>query len=611
MIKPSSQKVIILSADKAGGKKFLDICSKEKIHHWIYLGKNVSTALEIERCIGSSAHKIEIGKELQKNAQHYRQEYIDFIGQCSVEAGSHCWYLTSLSEKNPFVSDFYLNFCYLKSVLHLLPFNTGTIGIFCESSFLMNSLEVNLEKKTDWEAEVYRNHLDEHLITVFSYVKAKKRMITFLSRFFSRILISRIFRMIRGKEPISPGMSPFVAIHSWVDLRSFSLPARYTDIYFGDLGKKIEENQQGHITIFNILPTIFYPSAVQKLIRAGTPGFLFEEFLDFSDILRAWHHKPALKKKMNRQTAFSQCDVSDLMVEEYRHDLCSTRAEQSLLWYHASEKICRRLNLSVMVYTFENHIWEKMFVLGIRKYGTPVKLVGYAHATVNPMELSYSVSHLDRNRHPLPDTIAVNGCRAKEVLINSGFQEDQIAIFGSLRYENIRRQTRDGSGALSKRILIVLSADISRSLEMIDKTRTAFACLEGVFVILKLHPTMKNTSLGEALKKLPENFSIASQSISDIINTLDLVIYSDSTAAVEVAVGGVPLLHMKSDYSIDINVFEGVCEVPSVNSPVDIRTTALAILSNRDYHQPECQDIANELFSQVNPAVIHETLFSK
>lgn len=610
MQKSQSHKIFLLAPDTENKKNIADLCRREKIDYWIYFGKNVTQALIIERSVGSLAKKIETGIELQKTAVTFRQDYIDYLGRCSAEAKDPLWYLTSISEKNIYASDFYLAFCYIKTLVAVTNEVRGNFCVFCESRALRDSIITNHPEVSGYEVipDVRGPELFSGRFTA-SWVSSKN-LACFISRYVMRIFSARVFRAFCGKILPFPDSKPVVALHSWADARSFLSPGRYTDIYFGDLGKKIERQGLDCVYIVNVLPTLFYPSAFMKLRSSGIPWILFEEFLHVADVFTAVRLKRAVLKNIPKNTRLSGLDISDLIKEEWARDLRDTRPEQSYLWYKASSALAGQADIHSVFYTFENHIWEKMFILGFRSSRRPVRMIGYAHVTVNPMELLYTISGSEKNIIPLPDFIAVNGARSKEVLVESGFPADRISIVGSLRYENVRQAIDAGAHHEHKNILLVLSADINRSIEMIAKSTMAFGGLEGVAVLVKPHPTMKISSLDHYIRQMPQNFSATDQPISRSLPDIDLMVYSDSTAAVEAAINGIPLVHLKSDYSIDVDPFEGLGLVPSESSPEYLRNAVLGILHGKGGPLENLTRTAEEFFEPVSMERFGQ-LFSK
>ncbi len=406
---------------------------------------------------------------------------------------------------------------------------------------------------------------------------------------------------IRGKEGISPNEQPGIVIHSWVDQRAFSDVGKYRDIYFGDLSKRLGQHHLCVTRLIDILPTIWYPVAVKMMQSSDVRWHLLEEFLNFSDIFSALCRVYQQRKWISRNFILSNLDVSDLVHEEKTQDYVHSRAEQSYLLYCAGKKMSRSFAANSIIYTFENHLWEKMFITGIR-HGCPATIItGYAHSTVNRMDLSYSLSPIEKDFAPLPDKILVNGIRAKKNLAEFGFESIPTEIIGAIRYESLTTMhvwTRNTDN--KNRILVVLSVNFNGSVEMILKCTEAFRNLENIRVILKPHPAHSISDFSHYITHVPVSFSWSSDPIYELFEKSDLVLFTDSTASVEAANRGIPVLHIKSNFTIDINIFEDTITVPSANSPEQIRSIAMKILNSNEFTSDSTQKVIGELFAPVD-----------
>jgi hypothetical protein len=60
------------------------------------------------------------------------------------------------------------------------------------------------------------------------------------------------------------------------------------------------------------------------------------------------------------------------------------------------------------------------------------------------------------------------------------------------------------------------------------------------------------------------------------------------------------LLHIKSNFTIDINIFEDTSIVPSANSPEQIRSIAMKILNRNEFSSDSIQNVIGELFAPVD-----------
>jgi len=600
MVETNKQRIVLISANKGDATIFLRNYDAKNFDYWIYLGKHATRCADIETIIGDTIKKKEIGEELQKAASLYRQNYINFIGTIAKTEKKPFWYLISLSEKNPYVSNFFLNFCYIQALTKILSNNRDTICVFCESGALVKSIKKNLENNPDLNVicqVLFSSVSCAHFLLFISLIKNKS---WFIIRFLFRILHAKIVVGIRKKEVNSLNEQQGIVIHSWVDQRSFSDIGNYQDVYFGDLSKILQNNHLSVCYLIDILPTIWYPIAVRRLRLSCVRWCLFEEFLSFSDIFSAVFRVYRQKKWISHTFILSGLDVSDLIYEEKVQDYENTRAEQSYLNYCAGKKMCQFFDVNSFIYTFENHIWEKMIIEGIRSVCRKTDIIGYAHSTVNRMELSYSLSSVEKDFAPIPDKILVNGVRAKRMLVESGFESIRIEITGAIRYEGLTTHDRVHNPGERNRILVVLSADVDRSVEMILKCIEAFKNLDSIKITFKPHPILKISNFSSYTTDLPGSFSFSSDPIQELFEKTDLVIYSDSTASVEAAARGIPLLHIKSDFTIDINIFEDTNTVPSANSPAQIRSIAMKILTSNDFSSDLIQKVIGELFAPVD-----------
>ncbi len=369
----------------------------------------------------------------------------------------------------------------------------------------------------------------------------------FLMRFTGRILLSRVYAIARhaGKER---GASPErVFIHSWADERAFQVPGTYTDTYFGTLGKDLKEKGYRCAYAVSVLPTIFYPRAVSRLMGYGEEIYLFEEFVGIRDLLAAFTVARRGGEGLPERASMTGIDISPVIRAEILAARRNTRAEQSYLAYRAARAITRAFPVGSFIYTFENHMWEKMFCAGFRLASPRTLLVGYAHSIVNPMYLSYSLSSRELATAPLPDRIAVNGPHARENLVASGFPPDRVVVTGAFRYPSIGKESPLREKKAGRTVLVPLTAGIDESLELALKSVLALGGVPGIRVILKPHPSISVDVLLSNLPGLPPSVEVSSDPVDRLLDRADLVLYTSTTVAVEALGRGIPLVHVKSD----------------------------------------------------------------
>jgi len=602
------KKIVLIHAKPENAIKFFNTKTSKNLDYWIYLGETVTLFSEIDKIIGGRIKRIDTGESLQNAARVLRKPYIDFVGSIARRENKMAWVLSSVSEKNVYESDLFLMLCYLVTVDLEIKKYPGGICVFCEEPALIQTIRKNFENHTD--IEIYE--VDPVSKTIPQLIREKIKLIynkvLFFRYFFLRIFYARVLQIRKKSRQNILTNEPVIAIHSWTDQRSFLIEGSFTDAYFGNLGKILETSNNNSFYIIDILGTISYPEALKKLSRLKFQWKLFEDFLEFSDILRAWHLAQRRKTDETTEIYFFGYEISNLLNEEYAKDKYSNRAEQSALYYFAARRMARQFSVKTFIYTFENHIEEKMTIEGIRESSRHTKIVGYAHSAVNKMNLIYSHSLYEKNLIPIPDIILVNGPQARKNLLASGFEDTDIQIIGSLRYGNLTLINKRQKSERKNAIIVVLSGNRNLSHEMIFKCVNAFSGSDDLSITFKPHPTINPESMINSGISLPKMFSFSSKPINTLFETANLVIYCDSTASVEAASLGIPLLHIKSDFSIDMNIFEDAEIIPSVSSPQQIRIQSLKILNGEYPSFEEIQTYVKQIFSRVDEQKIVESI---
>lgn len=608
MAQDSDNTLVVLLQGKRSLARILDFALAGSPFSWVYFGKDVSFYMDLKNQIGSHGKNIPVSELLQGNAKKYRQDFIDYLGTCAAGSQDTRWYLTSISEKNPDVSDLYLHFCYLKTFFDIADHHNGRIFVICQNSGLIRSIETNSTHNNCIEISPLHDRITDFFHSCGLKCQKLKNKIVFFIRFMLRICLARIVFRICNRVSL-PGLQPPVVIHSWVDQRSFPRDGYYDDIYFGSLAQRIEEIPREYFFLIDILPTFFYPLALRKMIKTGKPWRLFEEYLAFSDVTDALGISSEVTKRPFFRHTLMDLDISPLIEEELFSDQQNARTELSYLYYAAGKRISAFHDPASFWYTFENHTWEKMIIRGLKESGHP-RIIGYAHSTVNYMYLAYSLSPLERSILPLPDSILVNGNKPKQILVSSGFDESRIHIVGSLRYGDLSSPVPERILGIRKKILVILSADINRSLEMISKCCDAFRSCNEISVIFKPHPIQKLSGIINSIKQLPGQFSLSTEPLGTLLGDTDIALYSDSTASAEAVARGIPVLHVKSDFLIDINIFEESRLFRSASSPDQIRSITGELSGSTSGSPEEFRAAIRDLFSPVDDNVLMQEISS-
>jgi len=596
---PISRKIILIDAHKRSLDSFLTDNSDGIPFSWFYLGKNYTRSLSIEKEISGLYSRIDIGDELQESALALRQDYIDYIGKLSETNSDISWYWTSLSERNPFISDAFLHFCYLKASTHIVKKVPGNFVIICESLAVMECIRNALASDTSLDVRSYDSALTKKLLPLREACITLKTHGVFFLRFSVRALLARIFAFFSSRRRRTWNLSGAHAIHSLIDRRTFKNPRRYEDIFLGDLGAQLEDRKQNIVYICNILPIFFYPFALISLMKRPEKCILADEFLSPLDALAAlytvYHQYPQVRSV----PTFSDMDVSPIIKEEIKNDLHGIHPAHAYLHYLIGKRMSEMFEFSVFIYHFENNMWEKMFCASLRKYSPNTRRIGHQHTSINTMDTNYYVSEFEKASVPLPDSIVTIGNRARNVLIHGGFDPERVVIGGAFRYPMLLKSPKSSSESLKKKILVVTTDDVNASLELIIKCSNAFRERKNYDILVKFHPTLPVRYVLPHLQDLPRNFSIRNDPIDTLLSESGLVIYTATSVSVEALARKIPILHIRSDMVIDRDIYEKADNIVSVSKPEDIVKAADDLLGNLQEKHSLSSNIIEEMFSPV------------
>ncbi|MDD1655577.1 MAG: hypothetical protein LUO91_07760 [Methanomicrobiales archaeon] len=568
---------------------------------WMYLGGDPVAAYRMQEAFGPSVPRIGITATLQETARRHRQAYVDFIGGLSPQPCSLPWLLSSLSEKNPFASSFYLSFCSIAACREQLGKATGTVVVVCGSPGIREALAGALAGQGYGDVRCEGQFPHPLLGRIHPGLTGAARHGWFAMRYLGRILLARLYhRLVPAGAGGRPGT---VYLHAWTDRRSFRTSGSYWDIFYGEL-VPILSTAAPCCYLIDVLPTMGYLPALLHLRRLQDRDHVLQEYFNMPiDIVEAIRAARESYRGLGTVPPLEGIPAGPLIAEDMAADAATTRQAQSYLGFLAGRRLAASTPIGAFVYTFENQIWEKCILAGIREGRPGIRTVGYAHAIVNANNFSYSYSRREEPCTPLPDLILANGEESRRVLAAAGFPPDRIRVGGALRYGGIpdQGQARPVQG---RTVVLAGSVSIPRTIELVTKAVLAFREDTDLPVRIKCHPTLPFRYLEGRVPPLPPHFSLADGPPQDLLDAAGLLLYTESTMAVEAAARGIPVIHVKSDCTIDINIFENVPGVPSVSSPEELRAVAKDLLEHPETDLREVREYITGLFGPVNPPLI-------
>ncbi|MFA4859289.1 hypothetical protein [Methanoregula sp.] len=607
MGRDGKRKIIISYADEHIIQNFLAGNSNPGAFSWLYLGKNVPLCLSLEKKMPGQSSRIDIGNDLQDSALRLRQDFIDYIGQLSCNGTGVSWWWTSLSEKNPFISNAFLHFCYLDVAVRVAQKEPGNLLILCESRGVMAGIRDALSHDPAIDLVLLDSPINLYWKKSRMLVISLVKMAYFIVRWSVRSILARIFGLICSRYRKSWPRENVSLIHSLIDNRTFRNEGKFDDIFLGNLGTLLKEKNQNVMYLCTVLPTLFYPVALTSLYKTREKCFLLEEFISPLDPLFALVTTHNGYPRIPFAPLFHNRNVDPIIQEEIHEDLLNTRSAQTFLYYRAGERLARKVWISVFIYHFENLMWEKMFCRSIRNTRPDCRLIGHQHSPVSPMDMMYTLSKSELPAIPLPDLIVANGVRAQKTLVDAGFDPDHIIIGGAFRYSALKTSRKPLPKVIPYPVLVVTTDDVSLSLELVTKCIHAFGEKKQFHVTIKFHPTLPLRKIMPFIPHLPGNFEIRNQPIDILLSTTHLILYTATTVSVEALAQKIPLIHIRSDMVIDRDIYDESDSIPSAATPKEIYDTACYLLEKTDPAPAASSRIAEEFFTPVTEECL--TLF--
>lgn len=544
---------------------------------WLYLGERVRSFESCERWFAGRGTRIEFGAVLQEVAQARKQAYIDYVGQLGARFDSPQWWLGALSEKNPYNSKVYLHVCHILTAIRLVQKNAGEVPIVivADNHSVRQILASHLAARG---AHVI--HTPEPLAGV---IYARLRMILswlirclwFVLHHGSRLAMARLLvarqRVVWGGS-LPPAGKGLVLLHGWVDERCFDEHGRFCNINLGNLAQYLESRGWTYCLVPMILPDVPYAHMVRILLRSKTALLLPHAWLTASDLWRALAADLGWEQAHRDWPPFEDLDIGPLIEDEIRRDWMVARTPTNMLnallvsrWQRHS------LPIAGFVYSYENHRWERAFCLGFRRYYPDTCLIGYQDANVPDLCLNFFVATSEFKQLPFPDVVITNGYYSFDVLRQSGYPKERLRQGGAVRFEPSVRlayhlDEAQGLGTdaetIPRMVLVVTPYSQELAAELIWKTVKALGAETGLRVVIKCHPVFPFSYILRALgdPTFPPHFQLSDRPFLELLRESGVLLYMDSTTSLEALAHGVAIIHVGSDWSLDLDTIGLPCE---------------------------------------------------
>jgi len=487
-----------------------------------------------------------------------REDYINFIGKLNKKYHSVMWWAGSISSKNQYVSQLFKNICFYIEIIETLKHSTN-------DSIIVGVNNEHLIKQLKKFCKEYKIAYTIKGKSLNGMVQPFFILLTYLLKSGFGILFewSKKYRAEKkiGKHIIKNlyAKEPQYVIRTWIDSRSFKVDGQFKDIVFGSLLDYIQ-NKKNMLIVGEILSE--FEENLDKIeynnLHYRTQVVPLSFFIGYLDYLKVFLSQLSvffdLNKKINvsKNFIFHRHNIYFLIKQEVIKNLSDGEYYTNLLHYSAAKNIGEKLNCEYCTFPYENHSWEKLTILALKKYSPTTFIIGYQHSSISKVLFNYFLSKDEQKINPLPDRIITVGTEPKKIMDKYGNFPSNILYEGcGFRVEHIigkrilpRKKTR--------KILVPLSISPDNSHVLLKFLSRALGNNVSFSVLIKCHPEMSiKTLMAKGNFNLPSNFEIVTDKSTRKLleTTADVVLYADTTVCMEALLLGIPVVF------IDINKY--------------------------------------------------------
>lgn len=273
----------------------------------------------------------------------------------------------------------------------------------------------------------------------------------------------------------------------------------------------------------------------------------------------------------------SRLSLWPIMRSDWRASMCGRAAVNNILGIELFDRALRNIpRQNKGLYLCENQAWERALIHAWRKHGHG-ELVAAVHATVRFWDMRYFTDARtdrlsDRCRLPQPDLVALNGRAAVDAYLAMDFPKERIAECEALRYGYLRnigapRRSRRGKGDPLDILILgdYLPSATDKMLQLIEAavplTSDCITCS------VKPHPSCPI----EAEHYPSLNLRILLDSLELLLHRFDIAYSSSITsAALDAYLGGLPVVVMRDETTLNFSPLRGQPGVCFVNTPEEL-----------------------------------------
>jgi len=470
----------------------------------------------------------------------FKSDYVQFIGNLSTCFTSKMWWATQTAAK--FRNQIPFILYKLKIVSEILNKYSFEKLIVIDESYLFNRALFFFFKKKSIEftssisqaRAIYRNFKSFLLFLGsinYSFLKI-----------FYRILLAKYFFINKIKQKNT--VRPIIVIKTFAYENSFDEKGQFIDKFFGDLPEYLNKNGYSKVSLVSCLG--HYNSILQKIAKDDINAVLpFELFIKTKSLVAEFFKLILLKLEVTKRIFFNDIDVTEFLNFYLKYNKKNEISLEHALHYHGMLNFLKHSNIKSFIFTYENIPWEPMCLLALQEISPNTKTIGYQHSNVPEFGTNYFLSENELQKRPMPNYIYTNGSVTKNIIEKNSFDKHPIIESTcALRYNYLRNGIHK-SRKKDKTILVVLEG-VPDVYHLVNYILNELSHYNNYEIIFRPHPILPMAKIDKHIQidysKLKNVYISDGDLISKDFEKVSVVIYRESTIALEAVVFGLPVI---------------------------------------------------------------------
>ena len=574
---------------------------------WAYLGQNQQEYQIIQKIFGDAGSYVDTSQRFHSLSEELRDSYLTYIYEIGKKLRRLRWWVTPTAYRNTYSSNVFQFACKLKLGIECATeWESSEPLVFVAEAPLLKALSHNLSGFGNLTVRRIGNFRFSSAMKVIEPLSMVARRAYFILREAYRIFETR--RML----PIDPAApEPDTLLVSWATPENLGRGGDFHQSFFGSLADKLSDAGHRLAVVPMVLRETGYRKAIHQIESSKLPLLLPHRYIGFRDVVQAAVVSSIPIPQARPLPAFDGMDISPFIKEEARRHWIGNGAADALLiaamvrrWSKKHQGVQR------IIYIYENQPWERALCWETKQTMPSTLLVGYQHAGVPRRLLNFFLAPGGEEDAPLPDIVVTVGDHTAELLSESGYQAGQIVAGGAMQMQDLLdspQSSKPQSAELeTPTVLMAASDSLDETTELAHLAAHLFQPEDAVRVILKCHPRMPFSVVADLFNiTLPGHVEVSTEPIDDLMRQSTVMVYSGSTVGVQALATGLPVIHLRPRFRLDMDPLQGFDDIRLEAMGLDdLKVKVTWLLENHeDYvsdHKEEWERMIGRMFGSVS-----------